>query len=311
MAFGAAAFAPIAELFGTMAVGWIAARLNLVGPDAVSVLNRYAYFIAFPALIIQSLWATPFGLLEDVRPYTAAILGLAAALLAVILAARAFRWAPPVRAAAGFCTVWGNAAYLGIPFVTLVLGPSVAGEASALAALFIVVTLPVGMALLAAAGPGSEAGILRRLISTPLLWAALAGIVASGVHAFVAPGLANSIPILNLLGMSASPVALFAIGAFLAEIGTHAFRPLSALGTSVAAKLLIAPLVAWVAVRLLAVPHDLAAVVVLEAAVPTGITAFVIADEMGGDRERVSAITLASTVVSVLTLALWSGIVGL
>jgi predicted permease len=240
--------------------------------------------------------------LRDPRPYlitfAAILLGLGVA-FSITLASRL---SGRQKAVVAFSTVFGNTAYLGIPFVRLAVGAPAVGIASAIAGFSALIWLPLGLALIARAQGSSGRAALRTLARTPLIYAAILGVVGSGIHG--AARLPDALPILDLIGTSASPVALFAVGAFLATIGSAAFRPAGGIAATVVGKLLAAPIAALALCSVFGVAGTARAVVVVEAAMPTGLSAFVGTEELGGEAGLVAGSILATTALSVLTLAL-------
>ncbi|MDH3412900.1 MAG: AEC family transporter, partial [Gammaproteobacteria bacterium] len=75
-------------------------------------------------------------------------------------------------------------------------------------------------------------------------------------------------------------------------------------GVMTVAKLIVHPLVTWVLVtRVFEMDHLWAVVTVVVAALPTGATCFVLAQRYGVFVARTSSVTLASTLLSVITVS--------
>jgi predicted permease len=172
-----------------------------------------------------------------------------------------------------------------------------------------------------------SAGIMDLLVLMPFaLLTASRGQSAQGMAAFIsgvkgvgrnplsiaiAAGLAVSllhVPIpkpvdefLRLLGSSAGPVALFAIGVFVyrpvpirADPGSWAL---------IVAKLVVHPLLMWlIASRLLGLSQGTTAVMTVVAALPAAGTAFLFVERHGGNVDRVASAILLSTALSFATI---------
>jgi malonate transporter and related proteins len=110
----------------------------------------------------------------------------------------------------------------------------------------------------------------------------------------------------DLLGAASGPAALFAIGLFLASQSINALmggRKAIEVVWLVVLKLVVQPLVTWwIAVAVGLDPFWTASAVILSA-LPTGALVFVLAQQYGVYVQRASAVILASTVVSVITLS--------
>jgi hypothetical protein len=109
---------------------------------------------------------------------------------------------------------------------------------------------------------------------------------------------------LAMVGNSASPTALVAIGLFLAQ------RPLLAAVTNPfvialsAIKLLVHPaLTALIAIYMLRLPHSVALVAIMVAAMPTGTGPFMVTGFYARDGAVTSGTILLSTMVSIISIA--------
>ena len=137
----------------------------------------------------------------------------------------------------------------------------------------------------------------------PLVVSTLAGF-AWNLSGLGMPGFLDQT--LNLLGSSALPAGLLAVGAALriergkASVGAHSWW----LGVKLAAL----PLAAWACVRLLGLSGVEAGVLVLWAALPTASSAYILAVRMGGDGPSVATQITVGTVVSMATIPLWMAI---
>jgi predicted permease len=115
--------------------------------------------------------------------------------------------------------------------------------------------------------------------------------------------------IIDMLGSSASPCALFAMGMALKRYGLGDHVKLA--GAITALKLLLHPaLVYLLATRVFPVPPVWAGVAVLFAAAPSGINAYLFAERYRtGIAIAAGSITLG-TVLSVLSTTLWLAVLG-
>jgi predicted permease len=106
----------------------------------------------------------------------------------------------------------------------------------------------------------------------------------------------------ELLGASAGPGALFAIGIFLVGKGMGHQRVEIAWMSF--AKLCVHPLITWILVTwVFSMDPFWAASAIFIAAMPAGSALFVVAQKAGIEVERMSATILVSTVLSVATLS--------
>ena len=105
---------------------------------------------------------------------------------------------------------------------------------------------------------------------------------------------------LRLLGSSAGPVALFAIGVFdYRPAPVHIDR---GAGLLIAAKLLLHPLLIWLIATGLGLPATTVAVMTVVVALPAAGTAFLFVERNGGHVDRVASAILYLTALSFLTI---------
>jgi len=75
------------------------------------------------------------------------------------------------------------------------------------------------------------------------------------------------------------------------------------------ARLLVVPALMWVLVSWLTVEHTAAAVIVLQASVPSAVVSTAMAEQYGGDSAFAAAGVVTTTLLSLVTLPAWSWIV--
>ncbi|MEM8935779.1 MAG: AEC family transporter [Pseudomonadota bacterium] len=285
-------------VFGVVAAGILAGRLNILTADDSTVLNKFIYRAAMPAAL--------FGLTAGAAPPEGADLSIAATYMiaAIIVLFSAYFFAQMfhglARQPAGahaFGSVFGNAVFLGLPIAL-----SIDGWIRPYAILILaegVVVVALGLILYAPSDGATSLGgrIVRGLsgaVRNPLLIAAAAGFGLSALRVDLAAPIEN---FFGILGRAAGPTALFSLGLFL---GTQALSNISQFAgraTTIAmAKLGLMPLIALSIAPVLGVPDgDYFGALALFVFVPTAVGAFVIAEQNGVYRtETAAAISLTS-----------------
>jgi malonate transporter len=272
--------------------------------EALEGLQRVAASVGFPAMVVSALATHP-----DAWPPRPASLVVVPVGTLIALATVA-RWAGPRAGLHALVATFGNVAYLGFPVVTALMGADALGRASLFASEHVIFSLVVGMPLIAGwapaavrppLGPAVAAG-LRIAARHPLFWSPVVGLGlracgADAVGAWFTP-----------LGQSAPPLAALALG-----LWVHHARPIQHL-REVPFDLLTTRLVVQPALHgLLAVagarlgwvdPADAALLVVL-AAMPVGMSAYAVAADCRQDEREAGRAVLASTLVAALTTPLW------
>jgi malonate transporter and related proteins len=297
--------AAVAPLVLATLAGVLFGALGLFrAPDqAIATLNRLCLYLAFPALIFANVYAADLALAAAPGFLAASVLPTLVLLGGLALLTR--RVDPDARAALGIGSILGNIAYLGIPLCAALLGPQVIGLASVSAALHIVVCIPLGTWVLLRWGRPAHVngrGPWVEVVRQPLVWAPILAMVARLLPVAIIDPV---IPPAKWIGAAASPVALFMIGLYL---HTHR-RSLANLRWTdaglVGAKLVVLPALALacvlVGLRLELLELEAGKVVIVQAAMPTAITTFALAEEYGVGREPLVRGIVGGTIVFMLS----------
>ncbi|MFH2113505.1 MAG: AEC family transporter, partial [Spirochaetota bacterium] len=101
------------------------------------------------------------------------------------------------------------------------------------------------------------------------------------------------------------PLALISIGGSL-NMKSLMSRKLLWTGAS-AIKLLVLPVLVWLAARAFSITGDTLVILVVFAACPTAVTSFVMAEALGADGELAGEIVSATTLFSMFTMTFWIG----
>jgi len=200
------AFAVIAVI---IAVGALVGRSNVLGDNARMVLNRVAFHIGVPALVLLSL-------ADSTPSQVFSLTLLVSALTTLIVFTGYFAVAVTVRrhdradaTIGAWAASWVNAGNLGIPLSAYVLGSIT--EASALIVFQTVVLVPLGVAVLNSAGRdgGSVAAQIKGLVTNPIIVASAIGTVLALTGLTLPRAIHQP---LDLLADLAIPTVLLAFG---------------------------------------------------------------------------------------------------
>jgi predicted permease len=284
--------------FVLILVGLVLARSFDYGRGFWEGLEKLVYFVLFPALLLRSLAISTLDLANVGKVVGC---GWAIMLLGMALSALArpiFRVPAQVAASCFQCGFRFNT-YVGLAVTGSVFGsPGVALAALLFGALIPLANLgAVGM--LAA---HARTNLWMELAKNPLVVSTLAGF-AWNLSGLGMPGFLDQT--LHLLGQSALPAGLLAVGAALRIERGQASAPAHAWWLGV--KLAVLPLAAWVGAKLLGLGGLEAGVLVAWAALPTASSAYILAVRMGGDGPSVATQITAGTLISMATIPLWLG----
>jgi malonate transporter len=300
--------------FALVLAGWLAARRGLLPESAIPGLNAYVLYFALPCLLLRFGMDTP--VLQLLNP-SVLLVYLLCALLIVAFTVRVSLNARVGLKDASFgalVAAFPNAGFMGVPLLVALLGPAAAGPVicTVLADLLVTSSLCIGLSQLQGGGEhgGRKAALraLRGALSNPLPWAIGLGALlsATGVELAGPPQ-----TVVRMLADSASPVALFTIGAVLWRAGahTHNHTPLVDYLPVALIKLLLHPLLVLgmgTLARELGAPLSSFQLMVLTltAALPSASNVSLLTERYGADSGRIARIIMSSTVLAFVSFSL-------
>jgi predicted permease len=303
----AAIFFQTLPFFAVIALGYGAARRGFFPPEATAYLTRFVFYFALPAMLFRFSASLSLAEIFDARLVGAYLTGTFAiyflATLVARLRGRGFEERGfEERVIEAQCAVIGNVGFLGIPMLAMLLGEVAVGPVLQVLAVDLIVFSSlftvlitgarggrVGVAVLGVVGRGLLGNPMVMSISAGLLWS-LTGIeLARPADDF-----------LTLLGAAATPGALFAIGASLADKSAERLTTASWLSF---AKLALHPAaVAVAALMFFEVDPVAAGVMIAAAAMPVAGNVYILAQHYNVAPQRVSAAILISTIFAMITL---------
>lgn len=295
---------PLSAMLVVLALGVGARVVGILTPPRRERLNAFAYYVALPALIVSATHDQPLSSVVSAR----LLVGVAAVLLATAgVAAVVHRAVHPgaARSVAIVQSYHSNLGYLGVPVVAIAFGELTTAKATVVlgAASLCQIALTVAVLSTMNDAEASLAGELAGVLVNPAILAVLAGLSAS-VAGVVLPDLAATG--LEWLGNTALPTALLVVGASL-TLEADAI-PVRTVGSVLGLKMAVMPALALGTFLLLgAAPTTLRAGVAMFA-MPTAVSTYVFAAELGGDRRLASLNVVATTVASIGSLLVILGL---
>jgi hypothetical protein len=294
-----AIFLKTLPFFGLIGLGWFAGRIRFFPPEATAWLTRFVFYFALSAMLFQFTATLPIEEMFD-GAFVLAYLTGTGAVWAVGMGAALLRRLPLSEAAMEAHTgMTGNTGFLGVPMLVVLLGAQAAGPVLMVLAIDLIVFSSIVTMIVTGARHGRIAArpLIVGLASNPMIVSMLAGLAWAGLHL---PMPAPLLDFVTILGAAATPGALFAIGASLADRSADQLRPAVWLSF---AKLVLHPLaVAIAALWVYDVAPFAAGVMIAAAALPVAGNVYILASHYGVAPRRVSASILISTAVSIVTI---------
>jgi predicted permease len=291
-----AAFVPIWVLTG---LGWLTGRYRLLGEGADRMLGGFVFHLAMPAALFTAVSRSRLAFHPAALGAFAASTLLTMA-LGFVLCGRLLSRTPSEATIGAMAAGYVNSANLGIPVALQVLG-SATFLTEVLLFQALVITPVVLVLLDHSAGRPLRPG---RLVSLPLRNPVIAGLALGALCSALhwRPPEAITGP-LALLGAAAVPTALITLGLSLTSTGPRlAGERGEALALS-GLKLLVQPLLAWVAGLLAGLGAAELLALVICAALPTAQNTYIFAAEYRQAESVARRTVITSTAFSMATLA--------
>lgn len=296
-------FLALAPVFLLIALGWFARATWLPEDGMWRPIEKLAYYLLIPALVIHDLYSADLGALPFAR-MAIALLGAIAIVAGALLILRPVLSPLLIRRDESFTSVFQGSIRANF-FIILgaapVLLPADSAALVIVAVAFFTVTVNV-LSVLVLARWGSQgeadlASLTRKLLTNPFIVATAIGIGAN-LSGVAVPEVVDST--IAMLAGAGIPAALLTAGSGLrlASIGEH----LPGILAASVARLLAMPAIAFGIGWLLGLETSVLAMLVLFHGQPTSTSSYVLARQMGGDHELMAAILTTQTLLAVVTI---------
>ncbi|MEG9884564.1 MAG: AEC family transporter [Hyphomicrobiales bacterium] len=286
-----------------IAAGHVVARLGIITGEQWRGVERIAYFLLFPAMIISTVAQTDFKTLPTVHMSVVLVLSILV-MAGVLLALRPVLHSVLGIEGARFTSVFQGAvrwnSFVALAIAGKLLGPD---GISLIAVAFVVVNPLVNLACVFAlsrfvGGQAPSAGkLLLDLIGNPFIWSTLVGL-GLNVTGSTLPEVVSST--LEMLGAAALPVGIVCFGARLEPRTLR--RPGPALMIATTLRLLVMPAFGFSFAMITGLVHEALLAVMIALSVPAGGGAYLLARQRGGDAVLMAEILTLQTLAAAATM---------
>ena len=289
--------------FALIGLGYWAGRTRFFTAEATAYLTKFVFYFALSAMLFHFAANLSLADVWDSRLVAAYLWGTAFVYGIATLVGFLRNLDVANNAMEAQCAVIGNTGFLGVPMLTLLLGPEAIGPVVLVLAVDLIVFSSLIVILITGSRDGQMSLRVLRTISVGLLKNPM---IVAMVLGFVWSGLRVPIPtpmndFLVILGGAATPGALFAIGASLAS---KSAEKLQVAGWLTFCKLVLHPaFVALAALWFFKVDPYKAGVIIAAASLPVAGNVYMLAQHYNVGPARVSAAILVSTALSIFTVS--------
>ena len=282
-------------LFLYMLCGVIVSRLRIIRDDNREVLVRLLMDVAMHMMVL-SAFNKPTSLEEIKSSLLVIVIAAAGCLVAWALGLVLWRKSPEnKRKVLLYATMFSNAGNAGLPVINLVFGPTGVFYASMYLIPPRILQWTVGLGFFLKPKKGA---FVKNVLLNPMVVVVYIGFILMAFN-WQIPGVFGTA--ISRLGDMTGPLSMILIGATLSQMKPGALLDRAVLAVS-ALRLLILPLLAAVALRLLQVDAMTMNICVILLAMPVASNTASIAERYGGDYVFASACVSVSTLLSVVTV---------
>ena len=302
------------SLFIIIAAGALTAKLNFTSEHFSKDINKFVFYIAFPAIIIVSLASTNRSEL-DLYPKFLLVNGLIILVLRIALVAvlKVLPWAGSDKGLLSYTSLGGNTGFFGFPIILALFEPTHFN----LTVIYVTVltTIDDALALLIIGlfkkdsnEPSQLQNALTDFLKNPIVIASVLGFLLLILELDL-PEIIG-LP-LELLGGTTSAMALFSLGIFTYEnLSLPDPQLLFKIGFSTIIKLLIFPAVVYLALTYIFTLNEAATQTsVILAAMPSAVFSIILADIFDLDRKLATQVVIVSSVLFLGTSVIWLGFI--
>lgn len=291
----------VAPVFIIILLGYLARKYRMVRDDWAKLINNYIYYVALPALIALSFWNINWGT-EGIAGALGWNFIFMLALAAITILTLAFtKLSKPMRASVFMAVMVGNTVYMGFPLMKSAVEESKYDIAVAVATLQLVLGLVFSVLAIESMVVRSKKIkiYLDDLIKNPLMISLFAGLIL-GLSGWSGKSAGILKSPLSMLGSTASPLALFALGVFMH--GKFLKQHALAAGVVTGLRLVALPVVAFFALKLIGVPDYAVNISAVLYAMPVAVTTFVLSEKYELEKHFNASVIVLSTAVAVIVL---------
>jgi hypothetical protein len=276
--------------------GWFFRKIKVANNDWVHFLNNFAYYVSLPALITASLWDINF---LDKNSQKIVLFSLISVILFsfLIFAALYFlKIRKSLKAGIFLAATVGNTVYMGFPLIELGFGKENLSNGALVALIYLIVPLLAAIFIIKYwhDKTHSISNQLKDFLKNPLVISTLVGFAISFLKIDF-PLIAAIKKSLSMLGATASPVALFALGGFI--YGRFLKKDLwPVFGVSLLKTIAFPLVVVGVSFYLFKINH--LGIFTLLSSMPVAVTTFVIAEKFNNEKELIGNSIFLSIIFS-------------
>lgn len=284
-----------------MSIGYIINRLNIFSKDAPMILNQFLIYISLPAMILLQIPKLDISI-EAIIPIIISWTVMTLSAVIILFLSKIFNFSKEVTGCLMLVAVLGNTSFIGIPIITSYMGESSIPYILVYDQLGNFIALAIYGTFIASFYSSNSKVTFRlitfKVLTFPPFIALMIGLLLIGTEFNQV-----TIKVLSAFSSTIVPLALVAVGLQLQlKLQKEEIKPFS---IALIVKLFIAPIIAIIICKTFDWHNTASIVSIMEAAMPTMITAGAIASMAGLAPKLSSAIVGYGTIISLFTTGIF------
>ncbi len=286
-----------------IAFGVFAGKKNIINPELSKALSVFVMSFTFPAVLFTSIAKSPVENLMNFSFIFSFFLSLMVLYFVIyFLYYLVFKKSKQVSAMAAFVCTFPNMAFMGIPYLSEVLGSTSLISVAIGNVITSVFMIPITIIYLEGKSGDSSVFLreLSKLVKKPLIIAPVLGIIFAVVRIPVPDFIMHG---LEILGSATSPVALFALGLMMVKFK---FKLSKDAALNIGLKLIIQPAVAVVFILACGVSGMFAKEIIILTAMPSAVIVSMFAEKYEVYKDETVSTIIGGSVLSIITLVMFT-----
>jgi len=298
----------IVPLFLIIFTGMILSRNKSVDEKWVKILNDYALWIGFPSLIFSALVKTKIDFAEFGGLLVCNSAYIVVSVFLAFPISRLLKLDLKTKRTLFFALAFGNVSYLGIPVLLNNYGPEIMPDATMISTVYLFWLFTLCIFLVEWYGNERQDwwSLLKSFLLNPMLLSVFLGLSFSLLNIAVPKVVMQAV---DLFAVSVTALVLFSLGIFLGSQPVAPIREwIPVAGFSLLILFVLPSLFYLIAGRFFEAGQYRSWI--LEAAMPMGLTPYVLSVRYELNTGFASKVVVFSTLLSIVTLPLWIYMIG-
>ena len=288
------------NIFIMMATGFLVRKIKLLGKEAERVIMDLVLYVVLPCNIFNSFLGDQAGV-EAGEYLTVLFVSIGIQALSLLYAKFAFpKENPDRRVNLGYAMLCSNAGFLGNAITEGVFGMVGLRLTSIYLIPQRIMMWSEGLAMYS--GISDKKAALKKVLTHPCVVACVLGLLAMAAHIEIPSILVTPI---QSIGRCNTPLTMLMIGMILSEIDWKHMVD-KTIARFAVHRLVLMPLIVWLACLILGLSKQVTGVSVLLAAMPAGATTTMLSAKYGRDPQFATKLVVFTTFFSIPAIFVWS-----